>query len=67
MAREVEELRSKNDEELIKILNQVNEELFKIKKTILSGGTVEKPGKIKVLKRTRRRVLTLLRERGIKL
>jgi ribosomal protein L29 len=67
MVREVEELRSKDNEELINILNQVNEELFKLIKTVKSGGAVDKPGRIKVLKRTRARVLTILRERGIKL
>lgn len=67
MVREVEELRSKDVDDLIKILNQVNEELFKLRKTIKSGGSVDKPGRIKVLKRTKARVLTILREKGVKL
>ena len=67
MAREVEELRGKTNEELIEILNQVNEELFKLRRAIKSGGAIEKPGRIKVLKRTRARILTVLRERGVKL
>ncbi len=67
MVREVEELRNKSSEELIEILNQINEDLFKLKRTIKSGGAVEKPGRIKVLKRTRARILTILRERGVKL
>ncbi len=67
MVKEVEELRSKSNEELIDILNQVNSELFKLRKNIKSGGAIEKPGRIKVLKRTRARILTILRERGIKL
>jgi ribosomal protein L29 len=67
MVKEVQDLRGKSVEELIEILNQVNEELFKIRKTILSGGAIEKPGRIKVLKRTRARILTILRERGIKI
>lgn len=67
MVKEVDELRSKSNEELIDILNQVNSELFKLRKNIMSGGAIEKPGRIKVLKRTRARVLTILRERGIKL
>ena len=67
MAREVEELRGKSNEELIEILNQVNEELFKLRRSIKSGGAIEKPGRIKVLKRTRARILTILRERGVKL
>jgi len=67
VVKEVDELRSKSNEELIDILNQVNSELFKLRKNIKSGGAIEKPGKIRVLKRTRARVLTILRERGIKL
>ncbi len=67
MVKEVDELRAKSNEELIDILNQVNSELFKLRRSIKSGGAIEKPGKIKVLKRTRARVLTILRERGVKL
>lgn len=67
LVKEVDELRSKSSEELIDILNQVNSELFKLRRSIKSGGAIEKPGKIKVLKRTRARILTILRERGIKL
>lgn len=67
LVKEVDELRAKSNEELIDILNQVNSELFKLVRSIKSGGGVEKPGRIKVLKRTRARVLTILRERGIKL
>lgn len=65
--KEVDELRSKNNEELIDILNQVNSEIFKLMRTIKSGGAIEKPGRIRVLKRTRARILTILRERGIKI
>jgi len=67
VVKEVDELRAKSNEELIDILNQVNSELFKLRRSIKSGGAIEKPGKIKVLKRTRARVLTILRERGVKL
>ena len=67
LVKEVEELRGKSSEELIEILNQVNSELFKLRRSIKSGGAIEKPGRIKVLKRTRARILTILRERGIKL
>ena len=65
--KEVEDLRSKSNEELFSILNQVNDEILKLRKTIKSGGALEDPGRLRVLKRTRRRVLTILRERGIKL
>jgi ribosomal protein L29 len=67
MSRKMEDLRGKSVDELIGILNQVNEELFKLMRTVKSGGAIEKPGKIKVLKKTRARVLTVLREKGVKL
>lgn len=67
MGRKAEELRSKSTEELIQVLNQVNEELFKFRRTAKSGGAIEKPGRVKVLKKTRARILTILRERGVKL
>ena len=67
MGREADELRDKSVEELIKSLNQVEEELFKLRKTVMSGGALEKPGRFKVLKKTKARILTILREKGVKL
>jgi len=65
--KSLDELREKSNEELIKILNELNEELFKIRRVIESGGAVEKPGRVKHLRKTRARILTILRERGIKI
>ena len=67
MGRKTEELRGKSVEELIKSLNQVNEEIFKLRKTVMSGGALEKPGRFKVLKKTKARILTVLREKGVKI
>ena len=67
MGRKTEELRNKSAEELLKDLNQVEEELFKLRKTVMSGGALEKPGRFKVLKKTKARILTILREKGVKL
>jgi len=64
--RKLRELREKSDEELIDMLNKINEELFKLRKIVESGGGLEKPGKIKALRKDRARILTILRERGIK-
>ncbi len=65
--RKVQELREKSDEELIEILNELESELFQIRKTIKSGGQIEKPGRVKHIRKMRARILTILRERGIKL
>lgn len=63
----VKELRAKSTEELIKHLNEINKELFKLLRQIKSGGVVQNPARIRLLKRTRARILTILSERGIKL
>ena len=65
--KSLDELREKSIEELIEALNEVNDELFKVMKMKKSGGAVEKPGRVKHLRKTRARILTILRERGIKL
>jgi len=65
--KSLDELREKDNKELIKILNELNDELFKIMRMKKSGGAVEKPGRVKHLRKTRARILTILRERGVKL
>jgi len=65
--KRLDELREKSNDELIKILNDLNEELFKLRRIIESGGAVEKPGRVRHLRKTRARILTILRERGLKL
>ena len=65
--RKVKELRDKTTEELIEILNELEQELFQIRKTIKSGGQVDKPGRVRHIRKMRARILTILRERGIKL
>ena len=65
--KKVKELREKSSEELIRMLNELDEELFKIRKVVKSGGQVEKPGRVKHVRKMRARILTILRERGIKL
>lgn len=65
--KKVDELREKSTEELIKMLNSLYEEYMKYKRIIRSGGAPEKPGKIKVIRKTIARIHTILGERGIKL
>ncbi len=65
--KSLEELREKSNEELIEILLELEEELFRIRRVIASGGQVEKPGRVKHIRRQRARILTILRERGVKL
>lgn len=65
--RRVQELREKSNEELIEILNELEAELFQIRKTIKSGGQVDKPGRVRHIRRMRARILTILRERGIRI
>lgn len=65
--RRVQELREKSTEELVDILNELEAELFQIRKTIQSGGQVDKPGRVKHIRKMRARILTILRERGIKI
>lgn len=63
----MDELREKSTEELVKMLNNLYEEYMKYKRIIKSGGAPEKPGKIKIVRRTIARIYTILNERGIKL
>lgn len=65
--RKVDELREKSVEELIRMLNDINEEYMKFVKLIRSGGAPEKPGKVKAMKKMRARILTILSEKGVKL
>ena len=65
--KSLDELREKSNEELVKILNELNDELFKITRMKEAGGAVEKPGRVKHLRKTRARILTILRERGVRL
>lgn len=65
--RKVDELRDKSIEDLIKMLNELYDEYMKYKRMIKSGGAPEKPGKIRVIRKTIARIYTILGERGVKL
>ncbi len=61
------ELRQKSTEELIQLLNQLREKLMQLKMRKEAGMPLENPMEIRNTKRDIARILTILRERGIKL
>jgi len=58
------ELREKTKEELLQQLNELRAELRKYRAQIASGVRPENPGRVREIKRTIARILTILRERG---
>ncbi|MCF3653463.1 MAG: 50S ribosomal protein L29 [Aigarchaeota archaeon] len=65
--REVKELREKSSEELISELDRLRAELVLIRSKTVAGGGLEKTAQIRNIRRRIARILTILRERGIKL
>lgn len=67
LVKEVKELREKSSEELISELDRLRAELALIRSRTGAGGGLEKTAQIRNMRRRIARILTLLRERGIKL
>jgi len=67
LVREVKELREKSSEELISELDRLRAELVLIRSKTVAGGGLEKTAQIRNIRRRIARILTILRERGIKL
>ncbi len=67
MVREVKELREKSSEELISELDRLRAELVLVRSKTVAGGGLEKTAQIRNMRRRIARILTILRERGIKL
>ncbi|MCD6245079.1 MAG: 50S ribosomal protein L29 [Candidatus Korarchaeota archaeon] len=65
-SKKVEELRGSTDEELIEKLREIEREIFLLEAKRLMGAA-EKVHLSKALRREKARILTILRERGIKL
>jgi ribosomal protein L29 len=65
--REVRELREKSSEDLISELDRLRAELVLIRSKTVAGGGLEKTAQIRNMRRRIARILTILRERGIKL
>jgi large subunit ribosomal protein L29 len=67
LVREVRELREKSSEDLISELDRLRAELVLIRSKTVAGGGLEKTAQIRNMRRRIARILTILRERGIKL
>jgi len=67
LVREVRELREKSTEELIDELDRLRAELILVRSRTVAGGGLEKTAQIRNMRRRIARILTILRERGIKL
>ncbi|RLG40854.1 MAG: 50S ribosomal protein L29 [Thermoproteota archaeon] len=65
-SKKVEELRGSTDEELIEKLREIEREIFLLEAKRLMGAA-EKVHLSKALRREKAKILTILRERGIKL
>ena len=59
----IKEIRKLNDEDREKRLNELKLELLKERGNIEMGGNVKNPGKIKVIRRSIARILTLKKEK----
>ena len=64
--KRVKELRELSDSELKKRYEEMILSLMKVRAKISSGNIPENPGKVKHLKRDIARILTIMKERGIK-
>ena len=58
----MKEIREMKPEERLKRLRELRVELSKLRTTVESGGTVENPARIKEIRRTIARILTVQRE-----
>ena len=67
MVREVRELREKSTEELMGELDRLRAELILLRSRSVAGGGLEKTAQIRNMRRRIARILTILRERGVKL
>ena len=56
------EMRDMPLDERKKKLDEIRTELVRLKTTVASGGTIENPGRIKELRKTMARILTIERE-----
>lgn len=66
MVKEIREIREKGSDELRQELRELRTELRDMRTKVRLGGSVDKPGRIRVLKRRIARILTVLNERESK-
>jgi large subunit ribosomal protein L29 len=62
----VKEIRDMSSEERMKRLGEFRTELLRLKTMIAAGGTVENPARIRELRKTIARMLTIEKEQKIK-
>jgi len=60
----MDDIRDMDTEERQKRLQEFRTELIKIKTMIRAGGSVENPGRVKALRKTIARILTVMNEEG---
>lgn len=60
------EIREMTPDERIRRLEELRTELSKLRTMISAGGSVENPGRVKALRRTIARLLTVMREEELK-
>lgn len=60
----MDDIRDMNTEERQERLQEFRTELIKIKTMIRAGGSVENPGRVKALRKTIARILTVMNEEG---
>jgi len=60
----MDEIRDLDDEERKDRVQELRTELIKIRTMIKAGGSVENPGRVKALKKTIARILTVINEEG---
>lgn len=66
MALKIKQIREMKDEDLKKRLNELRLELLKEQGNVKMGRPIKNPGRIKDLRRTIARILTVQKERGKK-
>ncbi|MDI6642528.1 MAG: 50S ribosomal protein L29 [Candidatus Hodarchaeaceae archaeon] len=57
------EIRAMNPEEMLEKLRELRAELARARATVTAGGSLENPARIKELRRTIARILTILKEK----
>jgi large subunit ribosomal protein L29 len=60
----MDEIRDMDDEERQERVQELRTELIKIRTMIKAGGSVENPGRVKALKKTIARIMTVMNEEG---
>ena len=63
--KKLEKWRENNLQELVLELNDLKTEYMKLRSIVKSGGAIEKPGRIHIIKKQIARLLTIIKEKEI--